>query len=218
MMDRGTVHTVSWYLPTVIKPHKHNGDVRNQRKPICWILCIFFCLVQWNKEKGRLFPGYTRTSNDRASKMATTLTTTCLSLYVLIFYVCSFLSAASVNGIWDKSGGYKTSLGTLNNPVLIYISTPDNHLGDKSESFNQIDYQALLSEAALSQLPLPQTTVPPPLELKPTHINFLVRLFRSFSAIPAIFRPRRLRCHMSPTVALFDDLNCFMSLKKRIKT
>lgn len=124
----------------------------------------------------------------------------------------------SVNGIWDKSGGYKTSRGTLNNPVLIYISTPDNHLGDTNDLFNQIDYQSLLAEAAISELPLPQTTVPPPLELNPTHINFLVRFFRSFSAIPAIFRPRRLRCHISPTVALFDDLNCFMSLKKRIKT
>ncbi|KAK4011404.1 Uncharacterized protein APZ42_024332 [Daphnia magna] len=150
--------------------------------------------------------------------MATTLTTTCLSLYFLIVYVCPFVTAASVNGIWDKSGGYKTSRGTLNNPVLIYISTPDNHLGDTNDLFNQIDYQSLLAEAAISELPLPQTTVPPPLELNPTHINFLVRFFRSFSAIPAIFRPRRLRCHISPTVALFDDLNCFMSSKKRIKT
>nr|CAH0106827.1 unnamed protein product [Daphnia galeata] len=96
--------------------------------------------------------------------------------------------------------------GSLTNPALIFIKKPDNSAGDD----NNIYYEYQQEEETLydDRAPgVPETVH----EIKPNQINFLIRFFRSFSALPLLFRHRFL-CNFSHS-ASFHNLNCFSSLE-----
>ncbi|EFX78269.1 hypothetical protein DAPPUDRAFT_320669 [Daphnia pulex] len=114
------------------------------------------------------------------------------------------------------AGYYDIESGTLNNPALVHIGTPDEHNSGNDNNNNNYDvpiniyyhYQHQDSQLADDRSPgVPASAH----EINPTHINFLIRFFRSFAALPAIFRHRFL-CNFSPSVSL-DNLNCFTSLE-----
>jgi hypothetical protein len=116
------------------------------------------------------------------------------------------------NSILENNVGYYDNEGgSLSNPAMVYIAKPDNYhsAGDNNNDVADNNYYQYQQDV------LPDDRAPgvpeSALEINPTHINFLIRFFRSFSALPAIFRHRFL-CHLSPSVSL-DNLNCFTSLE-----
>lgn len=106
----------------------------------------------------------------------------------------------------NNVGYYDDEGGSLTNPALVYIDNRDNYNSDGDN--NNIYYEYQQEVLPDDRAPGVPATVH---EIKPSHINFLIRFFRSFAALPAIFRHRFL-CNFSPSSS-FDNLNCFSSLE-----